>query len=424
MAKRVLIIGGGASGMTAAVFAARQGASVTILEHMDRVGKKILSTGNGKCNLTNRYMEAECFRSEEPSFPVRVLEQFGESEAETFFKELGIVLKDRGGYLYPASSQASSVLDALREELNRRRVTVITDCGSVSIQESGLKARKSAGTDEKKGQKKDKRWRVSCQKGEFFADALILSTGSKAAPHTGSDGSGYRLAKELGHQVIKPLPALVQLRCRESFFKQISGVRTDGRVTLVSEGQILAEDQGELQLTDYGISGIPVFQVSRYGARALDKGKKVTAVLDFYPEMSKDALMCFLQERKKLLWDREADSFFTGWFNKKLSVLFLKLAKIRPDRKTETLTEEELSRLAGLIKRFETEITAVNPFENAQICCGGVDVREVDPKTMESKKKKGLYLTGELLDVDGICGGYNLQWAWSTGAVAGIHAGI
>ena len=411
MSKRVIVIGGGASGMTASMFAARQGAAVTLLEHMDRVGKKILSTGNGKCNLTNRRMDASCYRSNAPGFPMEVLGRFGEPETEVFFEELGIVLKDRNGYLYPASGQASSVLDALREELSRLGVTIVTECGEAEVAAPGS------------GKGGNQEWTVLCKKGRFCSDALILAAGSKAAPSTGSDGSGYDLAKRLGHRIIRPLPALVQLRCREKFFKQISGVRADACVSIWADGERLAYDQGELQLTDYGISGIPVFQVSRFASVALSRGAQVKAEIDFYPELDRKELGRFLRERRQLLGDRNADSFLTGWFNKKLALLFLRLAGISPDRNVSSLTETQLSELGRRIKQFETEIAETNLFANAQICCGGVDVREVNPHTMESKKRKGLYLAGELLDVDGICGGYNLQWAWSTGALAGIHGG-
>ena len=411
MSKRVIVIGGGASGMTAAIFAARQGAAVTLLEHMDRVGKKILSTGNGKCNLTNRRMDASCYRSSAPEFPMEVLGRFGEPETEAFFEELGIVLKDRNGYLYPASGQASSVLDALREELSRLGVNIVTECGEAEVAAPGS------------GKGGNQEWTVLCKKGRFCSDALILAAGSKAAPSTGSDGSGYDLAKRLGHRIIRPLPALVQLRCREKFFKQISGVRADACVSIWADGERLAYDQGELQLTDYGISGIPVFQVSRFASVALSRGAQVKAEIDFYPELDRKELGRFLRERRQLLGDRNADSFLTGWFNKKLALLFLRLAGISLDRNVSSLTETQLSELGRRIKQFETEIVETNPFPNAQICCGGVDVREVNPHTMESKKRKGLYLAGELLDVDGICGGYNLQWAWSTGALAGIHGG-
>lgn len=409
MKKKVVIIGAGASGMTAAIFAARQGAGVTLLEHMDRVGKKILSTGNGRCNLSNRKMEEACYRCNNPDFPMRVISRFPVEMTLEFFEDLGIVIKDRNGYLYPYSGQASAVLDVLRTELAVQGVRVVTGCAVEEIRE----LKKASGG-----------FQVKTDQGEFSADALILATGSKAAPATGSDGSGYKLAKKLGCRVIKPLPALVQLCCREKFYRQISGVRTEARVSVWSGGRELASDQGELQLTDYGISGIPVFQVSRFAARRLDAGEAVAAFIDFFPEASRSGTKELLSERRLSCASRQMEEFFTGWFHKKLAALFLKLAAIRPERPVKSLTEEEIERLLLLIKDFETEITEVNPFENAQTCCGGVDVEEIHPETMESKRKKGLYLIGELLDVDGICGGYNLQWAWSTGAIAGTHAGL
>lgn len=409
MGKCVIVIGGGASGMTSAIFAARQGAEVTLVEHTDRIGKKLLSTGNGKCNLSNKRMEKGCYRSRETDFPMEAIKQFSVSQTIGFFEELGIVIKERDGYLYPHSGQASSVLEVLRLELLSQHVRVITECTVDNIFYRDKELR---------------RYCVSTSKGTLDADAVILAAGSKAAPSTGSDGSGYSLAKSLGLHIVKPLPALVQLKCRENFYKQISGIRIDGSVTIWADGEMLAEDRGELQLTDYGISGIPVFQVSRFASVALDEGRKVEAVLDFYPEQSRQETERFFSARKLRSGEKTMDDFFTGWYNKKLAVLFLKLAGIDGRRAAKSLTAEEIKRLISLIKTFKTQITGTNPFSSAQVCCGGVDVREIDSRTMEAKKKKGLYLIGELLDVDGICGGYNLQWAWSTGAIAGTHAGL
>ena len=411
--KQVIIIGAGASGMTAAIFAARQGAKVTLLEHKDRVGKKILSTGNGKCNLSNRKMNADCYRSGGAAFPMQVIERFPVEETLKFFKELGILTKDRNGYLYPLSGQASAVLDVLRTELTECGVTVVTECE--------IKKILTPGEAERSGDRPG--YRVESGKGMFLGDALILATGSRAAPVTGSDGSGYEFARRLGHKVIKPLPALVQLRCKENFYKPISGVRTDATVKIYGNGTFLAEDTGELQLTDYGISGIPVFQVSRYAVRALDAGEKVTAVIDFCPELTRKETAAELRRRREHAGSRTMEELFTGWLHKKVSQLFLNLSGIQSQRPLKELTETEIRTLTAVIKEFKTTVTASNSFEQAQICCGGVDVREIDPVTMESKKQKGLYLIGELLDVDAICGGYNLQWAWSTGAIAGTHAG-
>lgn len=394
--------------MTAAIFAAREGAQVVLLEHKDRVGKKILSTGNGRCNLSNRLQEPFCYRSGQPDFPWKALGAFTLPMTLEYFEDLGVLTRERDGYLYPYSGQASAVLDALRLGLARESVQVVTECEVFSI---------TPREDAKH------RFEVKTSQGSFSSETLILACGSKAAPGTGSDGSGYKLAKRLGHHIIKPLPALVQLRCPEKFFKQLAGVRADASVILYSDGRKLAEDKGEVQLTDYGISGIPVFQVSRFAARALDEGRDVRAVLNFYPECPEMETRRILKERSERLKERQVEDFFSGWIHKKLAALFLKQAGIRPDRTVGSLTEVQIQTLGDLLCRFEVSVNGTNSFEQAQICCGGVDVREVDAQTMESKKVKGLYFAGEILDVDGICGGYNLQWAWSSGAAAGKCAG-
>ena len=411
--KRVLIIGGGASGLAAAVLAARQGARVTVVEHMDRVGKKILSTGNGRCNMTNLYMGPECYRSGDSSFPMRVIEGFSVEDTLRFFGGLGIEIRDRNGYIYPNSDQASAVLDVLRQEVEHLGVRVLLSCQVSKIEPScGM-------------------YRVSSSQGILEADALILATGSKAAPSTGSDGSGYELAKSLGHRVIKPLPALVQLRCQGSMYKQMAGIRTEAKVSLYAESPrlnksgkgaeriLLAEDRGELQLTDYGLSGIPVFQVSRFGARALDEGSKVVARVDFMPSWKEEEAFGLLRKRASHMDYKTVEEMFVGLLNKKLALVLIRLAGVDPSMKSGGLSPRQLGRLLEQIKSYEAIVMSVNPFANAQVCCGGVDVHEVDANTMESKVRKGLYLAGELLDVDGICGGYNLQFAWSSGAIAG-----
>ncbi|MCI9584216.1 MAG: NAD(P)/FAD-dependent oxidoreductase [Clostridium sp.] len=410
MKKRVVVIGAGASGMTAAIFAARAGAETTLLEHKDRPGKKLLSTGNGKCNLSNRRLDDRCYRSGDPGFPMEVIQGFPLKRTLDFFEGLGIVIRDRDGYLYPRSGQASSVAEVLRRGIRDSGVRMETNCHVRGVRTFGGAA---AG-----------HFAVLTDSGTFEGDAVILACGSKAAPATGSDGSGYDLAESLGHTIIKPLPALVQLRCRENFYRQIAGIRIEAEVSLWSGGERLADDQGELQLTDYGISGIPVFQVSRFAARALDEKKPVTARIDFFPGMPEKRVRDMLCERAARRPEGAMEEFFTGWLPDKLSRFFLKYAGIRGERPAASLSKREFRALERVIRAFETEIAAVNSFEHAQVCCGGVDVREVSPRTMESQKRRGLYLAGELLDVDGICGGYNLQFAWSSGAVAGMHAGV
>ena len=436
MRRRIVIIGGGASGLVAAIGAAGSGADVTIVEHMDRVGKKILSTGNGRCNLTNLRMEADCYRCGQEGFPMEVIRGFGVDKTLAFFKGLGIEPKDRNGYIYPNSDQASAVLDVLRCEVERLGVVVLLSCNVEKIVpvdgnkdgkvggEFKNKAKKSVKVEEDSNQPAGGRvrYKVYTDQGVLDADAVILAAGSKAAPSTGSDGSGYELAKMLGHRVIKPLPALVQLRCQGNMYRQMAGIRTDARVKLMAANELLAQDRGELQLTDYGLSGIPVFQVSRFATRALDQGKKVTALVDFMPSWDDGEAFGLLKKRAALLGHKTAEELFTGLLNKKLALVLIKLAGIQSSRKAGELSSRQLKLLLEQIKTYEAIVMSVNPFANAQVCCGGVDTREVDASTMESRLHDNLYLAGELLDVDGICGGYNLQFAWSSGMTAGIHA--
>lgn len=402
--RHVAVIGGGAAGMMAAITAAREGVKVTILEHKDRIGKKILSTGNGRCNFTNTYQTPACYRSDNRDFAWNIIQKFNVEKTISFFKELGIYPKDRNGYLYPYSDQAAAILEVLQIEIAKLDICVMTEINVLDIQpvKRGI--------------------RVTTDKKTITVDSVILACGSKAAPVTGSDGSGYQLAKLLGHRIVPVLPALVQLRCAEKFYKSISGVRVQGTVEIYADDISLASDTGEIQLTNYGISGIPVFQVSRYAAKAIYQKQSVTAVLNFMPDMNKDEFLSFLQERITLCPHKTLDEFFTGIFPKKLCELWIRLSRLPKEMRVSDLSGEQLEKLVLLIQYLRTHITETNAFEQAQICCGGVDTTEINPDTLESNYVPGIYFAGELLDVDGICGGYNLQWAWSSGFVAGREA--
>lgn len=415
MGKSVYIIGGGASGMMAAIHAAKEGAQVTILEHTDRVGRKLLSTGNGRCNLTNLYQAPECYRSCNPGFPMEVTAGYPVRETLRFFEGLGILPKSKDGYIYPNSEQASAVLDALRMEIDHQTIKVLCGCEVKEIRRGKNRDSDASGH---RGS-----FDIKTSLGTFRGDSLILAAGSKAAPVTGSDGSGYELAQKLGHTVIPPLPALVQLRCQEKHYKQLAGIRTEARLKLLINGAEADTQEGELQLTDYGISGIPTFQLSRYASIALASHRRVQVLIDYLPRQTVEETDKFLKERAKTMGDRTALGFMTGLLNKKLALVLLKLSNIPDGEVVSRIDGNQWKKLLKQIKEYETTVTAANPFENAQVCCGGVDTREVNPRTMESKVVPGLYIAGELLDVDGICGGYNLQWAWSSGALAGIHAG-
>lgn len=389
----IIIVGGGASGLTAAVSAARAGAHPVLLESGEKPGKKILATGNGRCNYTNRAMSEEFFHCVRPGFVRTVLSRFDEEDTLRFFESLGIPPAERNGYIYPRSGQAASVRDAFLLELDRLGAEVV--CGAKV-------------TEVRRG----KDFQAVTREGDTFrASRLILAAGGCAAPKTGSDGSGYELARQLGHRIRPPYPSLVQLVTREKTLAAAAGVRAQAKVTIRNAaGKPLDSDTGELMITSYGISGIPVFQVSHEASRALLRGQKVTAVLDFLPEMTDEEAARWLKRRRRMFPDRGGADFLTG---------------VLPDKLAATLTREAADGdLLRVLKHTALTVTDTMGFENAQVCGGGADTAQIDPASCESRLVPGLYLTGELMDVDGRCGGYNLQWAWSTGWIAGRHAAM
>lgn len=402
--RHVIIVGGGASGLVAAITAAREGAQVTLIEQKDRVGKKILSTGNGRCNLTNEYMNINCFRGDDTSIVNEILNQFSYEETLQFFEELGVILKNRQGYVYPISDQATTILDVLRMEIERLHVNVILECTVTGIQRTS------------------KGFSLKTNKGGFTCDSVVLATGGKAAPALGSDGSGYSLAKQCGHRLSPVVPALVQLKGKGNYFKQIAGVRTQAKVSLYVDQTLTSSDTGELQLTNYGISGIPVFQISRYAAKGLYNKKSVSVEIDFLPSMTDEEFDSFITKRLVTHGYKTAEDFFVGVFHKKLIGVLLKESHIPFTCIINTINEKQLKELLHLCKHFSVTIEGTNDFEQAQVCAGGVKTTEVNSQTLESMFIEDLYLTGELLDIDGICGGYNLQWAWATGYIAGKNA--
>lgn len=401
--KKIAIIGGGASGMMAAITAANRGANVTLYEGNDRVGKKILATGNGKCNFSNKNMGVEHFYTDKPELVKSVLDVFSVKEAENFFASLGMLTRDKGGYLYPASEQASTVLDVLRMELERCHVRVITQ----------TKVKKICLI-------KPESFLVLNENREEIYDRVILATGSQASPKTGSDGNGYNLAKTLGHKVSLVVPALVQLKTKQNL-KAVSGVRAQVAIKLMIDGREIAGETGELQLTDLGVSGIVVFQVSRLAAYGLAERKSVKVSVDFLREYTKEQYKEFIKQRLDTLSDRTVEQFFNGMLNKKLMQYFIKCAGLDFDTPVSKADKGKIYKVFDLCKNWTVDIKETNSFDAAQVCAGGVLLSEITDN-MESKLHKGLYFSGELLDVDGKCGGYNLQWAWSSGYVAGLNA--
>ncbi len=396
----VIIIGAGAAGLTAGIYAAKSGRSVLILDHMKKPGKKILVTGNGKCNLSNQLQPADAYRGMDPDFIKSTLSRFGLIETLAFFKNLGICTKSKNGYLYPLSEQASSITEALCDELNHAGVKIHTEIHVSHIYKNNF-------------------FTLQTQNSEYTCESLIIAAGGCAASKQGSDGSGFSLAKELGHNIITPLPALVSLISDDKRFKVISGVRREVKAVLLAGGHEYKE-AGEIIFTDNGISGIPVMQLSRFASQSLFENKKVIMTLDLFPDNSFDELFHMIWLQRKNNPGKTAENLFRGICNHKLVYLAFLECGTAPAIPGFSLQKDDISKILKYLKSFPVSITGTGDFEQAQVTMGGVDTHEVSAKTMESKLISNLYFAGEILDVDGTCGGYNLQWAWSSGAIAGM----
>lgn len=399
----VIIIGAGASGLMAAAVAASKGARVALLEHKDDIGKKILATGNGRCNFTNTDMSVNKFHGSKALIK-NGLSQFDYADTIRFFKELGIPAYDNAGYIYPNSRQAASVVAAFRMELMRLHVDVKTGINITDIKPA----------DDRTG------YCIQTDKGSFKSKRLIIACGLTASPKLGSDGSLFRQMEALGHHIQKPLPALCGFSCDGLNFKKITGVRCDATVASVIDGQMTEQNTGELQLADYGISGIPVFQISSLMSRALDKGQMVEVIIDFLPAFSDDELNGYIKDRIITTTDnRSLNEMLNGLLNNKLLLELIHKSGVSPDKKGRLLTDDDCKSLTRSIKHTAVSVKKPRGAEFAQVCTGGIYTKEIDVRTLESKIHPGLYFCGELLDVDGICGGYNLQWAWTSGYIAG-----
>ena len=402
----LIIVGGGASGMTAAIVAKDFGLDVAIVEGTDRVGKKILTTGNGRCNISNRCV-AEPFinyHSNCDNFFSSVLSQFGVDDTLNYFLSLGLpIVPLKGGKLYPQSLQASSVVDILKMSLEDRNIPLYTGCKIKDIH-------------------KDKIFKLSTNNDEyklFTCENLILACGGKSAPKTGSDGSAYNLAKNLGHSITKLLPGIVQLKLDYNHLKALSGVKFDGYAKLFVNDEEVKEDFGEILFTDYGISGPPILQISALASQATSTGKKTEVVVDLMPNYTKDELIDFLECHFAILSHRPILNAFIGVINKKIIPVLLKECGITDlHMPCYELSWKEKNKLIQTLKSWKFTCTGTNDFNQAQVTIGGVTASEINPDTLESKILPNLHFAGEIMDVHGDCGGFNLQWAWSSGYVA------
>lgn len=386
MGNKVVVIGGGASGLMAAITAAENGCYTTILEKNERIGKKILSTGNGRCNFTNMNASAEDYNTD---FTKYALREFSPCDSIDFFKRIGILPKlEDDGRVYPLSCQASCILSALKMRAEELGIYIKTDFCVSEIERVGNAFRLHSSRNE-----------------SIKADRVILATGGKAAPKSGSGGDGYKLLKAHGHTYTNIKPAL----CQIPVDKGVHGVRQHGKVTLSDN----FSQTGEIQFNRDSISGIPVMNLSRYAKI----GDSIT--LDFLPDYSYEEVVRIISCNPC----QGMETFLSGILNKNLAVTILKDIGISPlSKMSDTLKEFEIKKIAEALKGWDLTVTGVASWDNAQVTSGGISVDEISQETMESKIIKGLYIIGELCDVDAGCGGYNLQWAWSSGYLAGREA--
>ena len=401
MKKTVAIIGGGASGIIASIYAAKRGYNVIILERNSTCCKKILITGNGKCNYFNDDWNLKHYQTNSVEKIATVINDENKKEILSFFNKIGIVPKIKNGYYYPYSNQAVSIKTNLLREATLNGVVIKNDCFVEKVE------------------KKDNHFLINVNEEIIVADAVIIATGSKACPKTGSDGNGYTLVESFGHTVVPVLPSLVPLKTKGKFLKEWNGIRTDVNISLYVDGVKLKEEYGEIQLTDYGISGICVFNLSSLANINLAKGRKVLVKINFIPWV--DSINTFINFIDNQYNKNKKDimSLLEGILNYKLVSVLLKEIGVNIDTIFDDLTSNDLEKIYKQLSQFELEIIGSQDYDKAQVCSGGVSLLEVDMNTMQSKLVDNLYFTGEILDVDGDCGGYNLAFAWVSGMIAG-----
>ena len=401
--KKIVIVGGGASGLVTAIYAKSKNNEVIILEKNDICGKKILATGNGRCNYYNDNQDLTNYYSTDKECLNKILTDDNLSEVVKLFDELGIIPKKRNGYYYPLSNQASSVRNILVSKVEKLGIKIVNNF----IVEKVIK-------------EKDK-FIIYSKKDSIYADKVVIATGSFASVKNKEEVVGYKILKSFNHKIENVLPTLVQLKANEKYFKKWNGVRSDVCLKLFEDGNLIRKEYGEIQLTDYGISGICTFNISGYVSRGLSNNKSEIVKIDFLPTIgdNKTELLEFLDSRNNLLNSNNLLDFFEGILNIKLIETILEVSKINVNRKYSSLSSSEKLVLASNIKEFKLKITGTNDFYRAQTCTGGVSLNEIKLDSMESKLVKDLYIVGELVDVDGVCGGYNLTFAWLSGILAG-----
>ena len=399
---KVLVIGGGASGMMAALTAAQNPDNrVTLLERHARVGRKLLATGNGRCNLTNQNLTLENYHGKDPSFILPALKERSVEQTLAFFRSLGLVtVTEENGKVYPLSDQAGSVVDVLRFALDAAGVDVVCSCDVIEVKKKARGYQASAATGE-----------------TYFADKLIIAAGGCAGKKLGGTHAGYRLLGMLGHSCTDLCPSLVQIKTDPTYVRSLKGVRADACMTLKSGGHAVAQTVGEVQFTEFGVSGPITFELSRAASTG---GEGQTLLLDLFRCGSREELLELLQEKTAHFAALETEELLTGILQTRLGKTIIRRAGLDAQKPLGALTQDDLMKVVSLVKCFALDIIGVMGMDHAQVTAGGVPTSEFRADTLESRLAPNVYATGEVLDIDGDCGGYNLQWAWSSGHLAGL----
>ncbi len=396
-----IILGGGAAGLASCAALAKAGLHVTLVERLDRVGKKLMAAGNGRCNISNADMNPAYYGGA-ASFVSAVYETTPPQAVLGFLASLGLMTAVEDGRIYPRTMMAASVLDVLRNACACENVTLRTGEVVVSLAPS-----RHGG------------WSVQLASGEgLFAPCVIAALGGSAAPHLGTDGAGTSLMAQLGHEITALHPALVQLKCEHSALRSLKGIRVQAALTLEVGGRSAARETGELLFADYGVSGVCVFQLSGLAAKALSEKKPVRLLVNFLPEIETNCLDGWLDTRLATLPQADAQTLLVGVLPRLLAQAVLRQASLPPDTKAAALAKAQRAALIESLSRFPLPITGTQGFKNAQVTLGGVALGDVDPQTMASQLYDGLYIAGETLDVSGPCGGYNLHFAFASGLTA------
>ena len=393
----VCVIGGGAAGMLAALTAAENGHRVLLLERQSRVGRKLLATGNGRCNLSNYHVSPAHYHGG-AGFCDFALSQFDVGETLQYFASLGLLtVSEASGRIYPMSNMAGSVLDVLRYALERPEIDLQTGQTVTAVR------------------KMPEGFSVKTETDTFSARCLILAAGGAAGSKVGGGMDGYRLAKSLGHHRTALFPSLVQLKTDPTYPRALKGVKAQCGISICRGSQVLARNSGEVLFTEYGVSGPAIFDLSRSVSAG---GSDLTCLLNFFPDWEEAEVLHWLSQRQAAMAAHEASTLLTGSCHTRLGQMICKSAGFTNQR-AAGLTRDDLRRIAKQATHFALPITGTCGFDQAQVTAGGLDTSEFDPRTLQSRLVPGLYACGELLDIDGNCGGYNLQWAWSSGRLAG-----